>query len=181
MVYACARDGFAVMDEGRNRPTPPLDTLLNHVRLPPTPRSLFRSRWRPWGTIISWDELLSVDLSRKYRKRAKHADAPGRNDFRVNRLMNFLGLKRVDVAKPMQDIIALAGIDDVTVGKPSVRAQPDAMEPIPMMSRFDDVYREQFPSPGRKENTSPAEIFVNASTGLEHDVSLRVKPRICSM
>ena len=49
-----------------------------------------------------------------------HADAPGgtTKTFRVNRLLNFLGLKRVDVAKAYAgDIIALAGIDDVTVGE----------------------------------------------------------------
>lgn len=187
VVYACARDGQATHDP--DVPGTDLGPLMERILEVPSPPDNREEPLQMQVATLGYDDYLGrIAVGRIYRgtitkgQKCQLMRLDGtQKSFRVNRLMTFLGLKRVETNTAYSgDIIALAGIDDVTVGETICdESAPEAMAPIPIdeptVSMTFMVNNSPFAGKEGKFVTS-RNIRERLDRELEHDVSLRVKP-----
>jgi len=188
VVYACARDGIAKLepDHPDENLSPLMETILERVPAPPDNAT---EPLQLQVATLGYDDYLGrIAVGRIYRGTIRKGQKctlmrldGTQTNFRVNRLMTFLGLQRVDTTEATSgDIVALAGIENVTVGETICdETTPDAMAPIPIdeptVSMTFIVNNSPFAGKDGKYVTS-RNIRERLDKELEHDVSLRVKP-----
>ena len=137
VLYACARDGIAGTD--LNGPMedlrPLLDTVLEHVPAPPaapegSPPQLMVTNldYDPYVGRLALGRLFGAPL-RKNTQVVVFGEEKRRN-ARLQLLYTWQGLKRVEVEEALPgDIVAIAGIEDITVG--DTISQGERAEPLP--------------------------------------------------
>ncbi|HAN32585.1 MAG TPA: translational GTPase TypA [Myxococcales bacterium] len=187
IIYASGRDGYA-LHEPEDEPkdlTPLMDVIMEHV--PPCDFDLDGPLQLQVSTLDRDDFLGRIAIGRIYRGRIAKGDrlvqirADGSTQpFRVSKLMGFLGTERVDINEANAgDIVALAGVGDVTVGEtlcPESAQDPLAAIPIdePTLSMEFMVNDSPFSGTEGKFVTS-RNIRERLARELEHNVSLLVE------
>ncbi len=187
VAYASSREGYAMRDlaDPRDNLRPLVDLIVQHTPAPPDNAA---EPLQLQVATLDYDEFLGrIAIGRVYRgcvERGQRAVLVKRDGsvqpFRVTKLMGFLGLERIDLRRASTgDILALAGVEDVTVGE-TICAE-DAIEPRPMIPVDEPTVSMFF-----MVNTSPfggqEGRFVTSRhlrnrllRQAEHDVSLRVE------
>ena len=186
VIYASGRQGWAIreLDDERKDLAPLLDLVLERV-----PASTFDAAGPlqlQVATLDRDDFLGRIAIGRIYRgtirqgDRLIHIDRDGnRQPFRVSKLMGFRGTRRIDIQEAYAgDIVALAGVGDVTVGDTLAdEAKPEAMPTIPIDEptlRMEFTINDSpFAGHDGKFITS-RHVRDRLNRELEHNVSLRV-------
>ena len=188
VIYASAKHGYAVMhpdDEPKN--LEPLFQLVVDKVAPPsdTPDGPLQFQ----VSTLDYNEFLGrIAIGRVHSgsmERGQRAVLVKRDGtqvpFRVTKLMGFLGLERVDQQRAAAgEIVALAGIGDVTVGETVCRE--DAVLPLPVIAIDEPTISMFFltnnsPFSGREgKYVTSRNLGERLMRELEHDVSLRVEP-----
>ncbi len=141
VIYACGRDGYAMMDPDGESDTldPLMDLIASHV-----PKCTFDIEGPlqiQVATLDRDDFVGRIAIGRVFRGRITKGDrltqirADGTtSNFRVTKLMGFLGTNRVDIDTAIAgDVVALAGVGDVTVGETlCAEGHPDPMVAVPI-------------------------------------------------
>ena len=187
VIYASGRNGWAVreLDDPRTDLSPLLDLVLERVH---------PSGFDPAGPLqlqvatLDRDDFLGrIAIGRIYRgtirhgDRLVHIDRDGRHlPFRVSKLMGFRGVKRLDIQSAAAgDIVALAGVGDVTVG--DTLAAEDRPEALPSIPIDEPTLRMEFtindgPFAGQDgKYITSRHLRDRLARELEHNVSLRVE------
>jgi GTP-binding protein len=140
VVYAAARDGWA---SDTPEPGTDLEPLFRMIvdRVPRSQGSISDPLQLQVATLDYSEYLGRIAIGRVHQGKISrgldavccHRDG-SRTNFRVTKLMGFHGLKRVDRdAAIAGEIVALAGVDQVTVGDTICLANsPMPLEPIPI-------------------------------------------------
>jgi len=139
VVYASAKNGYGMLDlnEKSDNLLCLFDTILEHVQ-PPVGDS--EAPLQMLATTLDWDEYIGrVVIGRIANGRVKvgeevtvvHADSREEN-FKVSKLLGFLGLNRVEVQEAEAgEIIAIAGIEHINIGETiASKATPIALPVI---------------------------------------------------
>ncbi len=186
VIYASGRQGWAIreLDDERKDLGPLLDLVLERV-----PASTFDAAGPlqlQVATLDRDDFLGRIAIGRIYRgtihqgDRLIHIDREGnRLPFRVSKLMGFRGTRRTDIQEAYAgDIVALAGVGDVTVGDTLAdETTPEAMPTIPIDEptlRMEFTINDSpFAGQDGKFITS-RHVRDRLNRELEHNVSLRV-------
>ena len=188
VVYACGRDGYAVLDPD-DPPSadlnPLMETVLSHV--PPSDFDVDGPVQLQVATLDRDDFLGRVAIGRVYRGTVSHGDrlvqvridgttAP----FRVSKLMGFRGIGRIDVNEAYAgDIVALAGVGDVTVGE--TLCAEGHIDPLPSIPIDEPTLSMELmvndsPMSGNEGRFVTSRHLRNRlARELEHNVSLRVQ------
>ncbi|EAV40057.1 GTP-binding protein TypA [Oenococcus oeni ATCC BAA-1163] len=101
-------------------------------------------------------------------------------DFRVTKLMGFLGLKRIDINQAEAgDLIAVSGMEEINVGETvAASSHPDALPPLridpPTLQMIFRTNDSPFARSGRKIRTA-RQLEDRLKQELHTDVSLRVE------
>jgi GTP-binding protein len=188
VIYASGRNGYASLDSTTPGDTlsPMMDAIVTYV---PPPDNSPDGPLQLQVTTLDYNEFLGrIAIGRVQRGIIRRGDRVvalrqdgTRTGFRVSRLMGFMGLERIDIeSADAGDIVALAGIGDVTVGDTICDAEHlDALAPIPIdqptVSMLFRVNTSPFCGTEGKYVTS-RNIRERLERQLEHDVSLRVAP-----
>lgn len=187
VVYASARQGWASLTEEPGRDmTPLLQAIVDHV--PPSHVDPQAPLQIQVTTLDYSDYLGRIAIGRVHAgsiQRGLRAVCCHRNgtttSFRVTKLMGFLGLERVDrEAATAGEIIALAGIENVTVGDTICNEEIPA--PLPLIPIDEPTIAVLF-----GVNTSPfageegrfvttRHVYERLLRELEHNVGLRLEP-----
>jgi GTP-binding protein len=200
VVYASGRGGFAVMDasdvldadpevmakkqEGKTL-APLLDLVLKHV--PPCEFPLDEPAQLQVATLDRNDFLGRIAIGRIYRGVIRKNDQlvqvrldGSQQRIRVVKLMGFLGTNRIDIDEGYAgDIVALAGVGDVTVGE--TLCAENAVEPLPAIPVDEPTLSMDFivnnsPFAGREGKfVTTRHIRDRLMRELEANVSLRVE------
>ena len=186
VCYASGRDGWAALDpaDPRENLEPLLDLVLQHV--PPSDFDTAGPLQLQVATLDRDDFIGRIAIGRIYRgcirrgDRLIHVRADGSTaPFRVSKLMGFRGMARVDVEEAFAgDIVALAGVAEVTVGE-SLCAESN-IDPLPMIPIDPPTLAMEFmvndsPVAGREGKfVTSRNIRERLARELEHNVSLRV-------
>jgi len=186
VIYASGRDGYAMREIGDESTTlaPLMDLVLEHV--PPTELPLDQPLQLQVATLDRDDFMGRIAIGRIYRGRIASGDrlvhVPTEGEpqpFRVSKLMGFAGMARIDIdSAEAGDIVALAGVGDVTVG--DTLCAPEAIDPLPaipidpptlaMEMRVNDS-----PWAGKEGKfVTSRHIRDRLARELEHNVSLQV-------
>ncbi len=187
VLYASGRDGWAVndLDDPREGLGPLMDLILERVA--PAPFDASASLQLQVATLDRDDFMGRIAIGRIYRgtirqgDRLIHIDRDGaRHPFRVSKLMGFRGTRRIDITEAAAgDIVALAGVGDVTVGETLAgEDNPEAMPTIPI---DEPTLRMEFsindsPFSGKDGKfVTSRHLRDRLNRELEHNVSLRVE------
>ena len=186
VCYASGRDGWAVIDpaDPRQDLQPLLDLVIEHV--PPSGFDTEGPLQLQVATLDRDDFIGRIAIGRIYRgcirrgDRLIHVRTDGSTaPFRVSKLMGFRGMARVDVDEAYAgDIVALAGVAEVTVGE-SLCAESN-IDPLPMIPIDPPTLAMEFmvndsPVAGREGKfVTSRNIRDRLARELEHNVSLRV-------
>lgn len=138
VVYAAARDGIAkanMADDSADL-RPLFEMILQHI---PAPKGSLEGSLQMMCTTLDYDEYVGrIAIGRVQRGRIRSgqnvvvmkgdADVKGR----IGRLYAFEGLRRAEVSEAaMGDIIAITGLDDVSIGDTVADAEnPEALPTI---------------------------------------------------
>ena len=124
VLYACARDGIAgtELDGPMEDLRPLLDTVIEHVPAPPaapegSPPQLLVTNldYDPYVGRLALGRLFGAPLRKNTQAVVFGED--GRRNARLQLLYTWEGLNRVEVDEALPgDIVAIAGIEDITVG-----------------------------------------------------------------
>jgi len=125
VLYAVARDGIAMNELGDDSDSlrPLLDSILEHAPPPPAPESddsppqllVTSLDYDSYVGRLALGRLFGGNLKRGTQAVWFHAD--GQKNVRLQLLYNWNGLKRHEVTEAQAgDIIAIAGIEGITVG-----------------------------------------------------------------
>ncbi len=186
VIYASGRNGWAVreLEDPRTDLGPLLDLVLERVH---------PSGFDPNGPLqlqvatLDRDDFLGrIAIGRIYRGTIRHGDRLVHIDrdgkqlpFRVSKLMGFRGVKRTDIQSAAAgDIVALAGVGDVTVG--DTLAAEDHPEALPSIPIDEPTLRMEFtindgPFAGQDgKYITSRHLRDRLGRELEHNVSLRV-------
>jgi len=139
IVYASAREGFAVIDlnEEPKDLKPLFDTIINHV---PAPKGYLNKPFQMLVSNIDYDEYVGrIAVGRIDRGQVASGQkiAICKKDgtvetSKINRLYKFQGLKRVeDKEAKLGDIICIAGTDDISIGE--TICDPETPEKLPFV------------------------------------------------
>jgi GTP-binding protein len=125
VIYASGREGFAVRDlhDERTDLAPLLDMILEKVPLPPG--DVDASLALQVATLAYDDYLGYLAIGRVETGRCKMGDRllvvhrdGGREEFRVQKVLGFQGLKRFELAEARAgDIVAVTGMAELSVGE----------------------------------------------------------------
>ncbi len=187
VMYASGRDGYALTDpedEAKDL-TPLMDMILEYV--PPCDFDIEGPLQLQVATLDRDDFLGRIAIGRIYRGRIARGDrlvqirADGSTEpFRVSKLMGFLGTKQVDVNDAIAgDIVALAGVGDVTVGE--TLCPEGHLDPLPAIPIDEPTLSMEFmvndsPFSGREGKfVTSRNIRQRLDRELEHNVSLVVE------
>jgi len=139
--YACARDGYAILEPGDERKdlAPLFDQIVEHV---PAPGTDSEAPLQLQVATLDYSEFLGrIGIGRITRgtiRRGMQAVVCKPNGelepFRVTKLMTFQGLERVDCEQAFAgDIVALAGAGSATVGDTLCPVEsPETLPAIPI-------------------------------------------------
>jgi GTP-binding protein len=137
VIYASGRDGYAGTEPNVTAKTlePLLDMVLQHV--PPCELPIDGPLQLQVATLDRDDFMGRIAIGRIYRGQINNGDrlihiaTDGKQlPFRVSKLMGFSGMDRVDIQSAVAgDIVALAGVGDVTVGE--TLCAPALIDPLP--------------------------------------------------
>lgn len=138
VVYAAARDGIAkvnMADESANL-QPLFEMILQHI---PAPKGSLERSLQVMCTTLDYDEYVGrIAIGRVQRGRIRSGQnvvvmkGDAEIKGRIGRLYAFEGLRRVEVAEAaMGDVIAITGLDDVSIGDTVADAEnPEALPTI---------------------------------------------------
>jgi GTP-binding protein len=186
VVYASARDGWAspTTDQGTNM-DPIFEAILQYVPLSagdsdaPLQLQVSTLDYSEYLGRIAVGRICSGTIRRGmnavcYRRDGTH------DRFRVTKLMGFLGLERIDREEAVAgEIVALAGVDQVTVGETICDAenpQPLPLIPIdePTISMLFGINDSPFAGQDGHYVTS-RQLLERLHRELEHNVGLRLE------
>ena len=186
VMYASGRDGYAMTEaDGKSETLGPLlDMVMEHV--PPTELPLDEPLQLQVATLDRDDFLGRIAIGRIYRgriamgDRLMHVPAVGSPaPFRVSKLMGFTGMQRIDIdSAEAGDIVALAGVGDVTVGDTLCAA--DHIDPLPAIpidppTLAMEIRVNDSPWAGKEGRfVTSRHIRDRLMRELEHNVSLQV-------
>ena len=186
VIYASARDGWAstTTDQGTNM-DPIFEAILQYVPLSagdsdaPLQLQVSTLDYSEYLGRIAVGRISSGTIQRGmnavcYRRDGSH------DRFRVTKLMGFLGLERIDREEAIAgEIVALAGVDQVTVGETICDAenpQPLPLIPIdePTISMLFGINDSPFAGQDGHYVTS-RQLLERLQRDLEHNVGLRLE------
>ena len=188
VVYASARDGWASRDEDVQGTDlqPLIDVVLEHVDEPKHDRSaplqlqVSTLDYSEYLGRIAIGRIQAGEIHRGMRAVCCRRDGTC-DPFRVSKLMGFIGLERTDRDRAVAgEIVALAGVAEVTVGETICAAENP--RPLPVIPIDEPTISMIFAS-----NTSPfsgrdgtyvtsRQLDERLQRELEHNVGLRVEP-----
>ena len=156
MVYASARDGFAIreLDDPRVDMGPLLDVILHRVLPPVADEDL---PFQMLVTMLDHDNYLGhIAVGRIVHGRIRPGNPVvlvrrnGEHQHgKVSKILSYTGLKRVEAAEGIAgDIVSIAGLEELTVG--STIAAPNFAEALPMVEIDEPTISMTF-----SQNTSP--------------------------
>ena len=187
VVYASARQGWASSEATRQGDdlAPLLSTIVQHVT--PEVGSVDAPLQLQVATLDYSEYLGRIAIGRVQRgciERGLRAVCCRRDGsatpFRVTKLMGFSGLERVDRQRAQAgEIVALAGIDEVTVGEticPQSNADPLPLIPIDEPTIMMLVGVNNSPFAGREgQFVTGRQVRERLQRELEHNVGLRLE------
>ena len=187
VVYAAGREGWASADEDTRGGdlTPLFDTILKHV---PLPQDTSAAPLQMQVATLDYSSYLGrIAIGRVHAGTIRRGEKAvccrrdGRQDtFRVTKLMSFRGLDRIDCEQAKAgEIIALAGVEGVTVGE--TICDVDQPLPLPLIPIDEPTITMTFSA-----NTSPRagedgqfvtsrQVRERLLRELEHNVGLRME------
>ncbi|MSP92389.1 MAG: translational GTPase TypA [Myxococcales bacterium] len=187
VIYASGRDGWAArtLTEERKDLGPLLDLVLEHV--PPCGFDVDGPARFQVATLDRNDFLGRIAIGRIYRGTIRRGDRLVRvsqdgtqSAVRITKLMGFLGTQRIDVESAVAgDIMALAGVGEVTVG--DSLCPENAIEPMPAIPVDEPTLAMDFlvnnsPFAGREGKfVTSRHVRDRLLKELEGNVSLRVE------
>lgn len=187
IIYAAARDGKAGREPDLGSMTdisPIFDAIIEHV---PAPSGDATKPLQALVTTVSGDSFRGrIATGRvahgviKSGQQIVHINRDGQQSAcRVTALMTFEGLERVDVAEASAgDIVAVAGIPDVTIGE--TIADPDHPQALPVLAIEEPTVKMVFrvndsPFAGKEgQFTTSRQLRERFYRELETDMALRV-------
>jgi len=187
VIYASGRDGKAGLEPDLSKMKdigPLFDAIIKHI---PSPIADIKKPLQMLVTSITPDDFKGrIAIGRVYNGIIKsgqeimHINRAGvQKKYRIISLMTFLGLNRVEVPETKAgDIVAIAGIPDVTIGE--TIADPENPEALPLINIEEPTVKMTFavndsPFGGREgEFSTTMQIRKRLFKELETDVSLRV-------
>ncbi|MBT9555272.1 MAG: translational GTPase TypA [Myxococcales bacterium] len=187
VVYAAGRQGWASKD--MNKPgtdlVPLFETIIERV---PEPKFLDDEPLQLQVATLDYSDYVGrIAIGRVTRgkiKRGMNACCMRRDgskdNFRVTKLMGFMGLERVDVEEAIAgDIVALSGVANVTVGETICAAEfPDPLPLIPIDQPTICMTFSANDSPfAGREGTyvTSRQVLDRLRKETEHNVGLRVE------
>ena len=139
VVYASAKDGYASLDpdvrEGDMRPL--FESILENID---SPEGDIDAPLQVLFSSLDYDDYIGrIGVGRIERGRIHRNDSVilcktdgRRENFKISRLYQFEGLKRVEVEEAaVGDIICVSGIADLNIGE--TICAPDCVEPLPFV------------------------------------------------
>ena len=139
VVYASAKDGYASLDpdvrEGDMRPL--FESILENID---SPEGDIDAPLEVLFSSLDYDDYIGrIGVGRIERGRIHRNDSVilcktdgRRENFKISRLYQFEGLKRVEVEEAaVGDIICVSGIADLNIGE--TICAPDCVEPLPFV------------------------------------------------
>jgi GTP-binding protein len=188
IVYAISREGMAKLnmeDEGKDL-TPLFDTILKHVK--PYP-DYSHEPLQMQVTNLSYDDYIGrIAIGRVTKGTFKLGQQIGvcKRDgsvkpAKISKLLNFEGLKQVEINEaPCGDIVAVAGIPDVTIGETITDlANP---QPLPLLEIDEPTLSMDFlvnnsPFAGKEgKYVTTRHIKDRLAKELQTNVGLKVEP-----
>jgi len=188
VLYASGRDGKAGLKPDLSKMediVPIFDAIVKHI---PSPIAEADKPLQMLVTSITPDDFKGrIAIGRIYNGIIKagqeitHINRQGlQKKYRITSLMTFSGLSRVEAEEAKAgDIVAIAGIPDVTIGE--TIADPESPEAMPLINIEEPTVKMTFmvnssPFAGREgEFSTTMQIRKRLFKELETDVSLRVK------
>jgi GTP-binding protein len=188
ILYASGRDGKAGLEPDLNKMeniNPIFDAIVEHI---PSPIADPEKPLQMLVTSIAPDDFKGrIAIGRIYNGVIKagqeiiYINREGiKNKCRITSLMTFAGLGRVETAETKAgDIVAIAGIPDVTIGE--TIADPENPEALPLINIEEPTVKMTFlvndsPFGGKEgEFSTTRQIRQRLFKELETDVSLKVE------
>ena len=188
VIYASGRDGKAGLEPDLNKMeniSPIFDAIIQHI---PSPIASTEKPLQLLVTSIASDNFKGrIATGRIYNGLIKagqeitHINRQGQaTKYRITSLMTFSGLNRVEaIEMKAGDIVAVAGIPDVTIGE--TIADPEKPEALPLINIEEPTVKMNFmvnnsPFAGREgQFLATRQIRERLFKELETDVSLRVE------
>ncbi len=188
VVYASGRSGWASHEEATDGTdlTPLFEAIIDNV---PEPEHPTEEPLQLQVSTLDYSEYLgriaigriTAGTIQRGDRAAVHRRDGSVDNFRVTKLMTFMGLERVDTESASAgQLVALAGIDSVTVGETVCLVdEPRPLELIPIdeptISMVFAVNNSPFA--GREGSyVTSRQIKARLERELEHNVGLRVEP-----
>lgn len=191
VLYAAAREGkagWAPELENMTDISPIFEAVIKHI---PAPKVEATAPLQMLVTTISSDTFRGrIATGRVYAGAIKsgqeimHINREGKQKkYRIVSLMTFDGLERVDANEVLAgDIVAVAGIPDVTIGE--TIADPNAPRALPLLDIEEPTVKMEFrvndsPFAGREgQYTTSRQIRERLYKELETDMALRVEDSV---
>ena len=186
VVYASARNGWAshTTDTGKDL-TPLFEAIIQHVEAPhldseaPLQLQVATLDWSDYLGRIAIGRIYAGTIRRGNRAVCIRRDGSTHN-FKVTKLMGFLGLERIDREDAEAgEIVALAGVDQVTVGE--TLCDEDHPLPLPLIPIDQPTINMLFcsntsPFAGREgQFVTSRQVYGRLLKELEHNVALRLE------
>jgi len=187
VVYASGRDGKAGLEPDLSKMkdiNPIFDAIIEHI---PSPIADAEKPLQMLVTSITPDDFKGrIAIGRIYNgvimagQEITHINRQGvQKKYRIVSLMTFFGLSRIEVVESRAgDIVAIAGIPDVTIGE--TIADPENPEALPLINIEEPTVKitlmvNDSPFAGKEgEFSTTMQIRKRLFKELETDVSLRV-------
>ena len=188
IIYASAKQGKAGLEADiatMNDITPLFDTILKHI---PAPTGNAQESFQMLITSLSSDDFKGkIGIGRIYNGTMRkgqdivHINRAGVHAVaRITSLMTFIGLERVEVeSAEAGDIVALAGISDITIGE--TIADKENPQALPLLSVDQPTVKMVFtvnnsPFAGTEGTYSTSrQVRERLAQELQTDVALRVE------
>jgi len=187
VVYTSALHGFATLDPDAESKTmqPLFEAIIEHIPAPKVDREA-PLQWQV--TMLDYNEFLGrIGIGRVARGTMRVGDSVAvyKRDgsqvrSRIVKLFAFEGLKRIEVEQSQAgDIVALAGLGDITVGE--TVCPPEHVDPLPLLTIDEPTLQMTFmvnnsPLAGREgTHVTSRKLRERLYAELESDVSLRVE------
>jgi GTP-binding protein len=188
VLYASGRDGKAGLKPDLSKMeniNPVFDAIVEHI---PSPIADIKKPLQMLVTSIAPDDFKGrIAVGRihngviKAGQEIVHINREGiKNKCRITSLMTFSGLGKVEVPETKAgDIVAIAGISDVTIGE--TIADPENPEALPLINIEEPTVKMTFmvndsPFAGKEgEFSTTRQIRQRLSKELETDVSLKIE------
>ncbi len=187
VIYASALQGKAGEDPDNLEDSldPLFQAILNHI---PSPKGNIDAPLQMQVTLLDYNDYLGrIAIGQVHRgiiKKGMEILLIKRNgkqeSYRVTKLFNFKGLKRVEVDEAYAgDIVALSGIEQINVGE--TICDPEAPEALPLL-KIDEPTLQMFfmvnnsPFAGKEgEPVTSRKLGARLMREMETDVSLKIE------